>query len=47
MQPAGTLTVSVLPSTEKGKMKEDPDAIRKALFHQVQRAIDIGKRINS
>ncbi len=30
----------------EGQMKEDRESIKKALFHQVQRAIDIGKRIN-
>ncbi len=31
----------------QGQMKEDREAIKKALFHQIQRAIGIGKRINS
>jgi NAD(P)H dehydrogenase (quinone) len=30
----------------QGQMKEDREVIKKAVFHQVKRAIDIGKRIN-
>jgi NAD(P)H dehydrogenase (quinone) len=30
----------------EGQMKEDRDTIKKALFHQVQRTIEIAKRIN-
>jgi NAD(P)H dehydrogenase (quinone) len=30
----------------EGQMKEDREAIKKAVFHQVKRAITIGKRIH-